>query len=132
VTPWPPVTAASAPVTAVVVIHQGHWSFQAPSNVVTVHVKIHYPPSVHEAGHPVYWYLALNGSRTARLKTTTKIGGPFKPGWSRISAHLRTGLPAGTAYRFEFFYLIRDLPHHGLGLAPCRSTLKGGRFPAAM
>jgi hypothetical protein len=121
--------AASAPVTAVVVTRQGHWSFKAPSNVVTVHVKIHYPPSVHEAGHPVYWYLALNGRRTARFKTTTKIGGPFKPGWSRISAHLRTGLPAGTSYRFEFFYLIRDVPHHGLGLAPCQSTLKGDRFP---
>jgi hypothetical protein len=121
--------AVSTRVTAVVVTHQGHWSYRAPSNVVTVHVKIHYPPSVHEAGHPVYWYLALNGSRTARFKTTTKISAPFKRGWSRISAHLRTGLPAGTAYRFEFFYLIRDLPHHGLGLASCQSTLKGDRFP---
>lgn len=121
--------ATSAPVMAVVVPHQGRWSVQAPSNIVTVHVKIHYPTSVHEAGHPVYWYLALNGSRTAHFKTTTKIGQAYKPGWSRISAHLRTGLPAGTSYRFEFFYLIRDVPHHGLGLAPCQSTLKGDRFP---
>jgi hypothetical protein len=121
--------ATSATVTAVVVPQQGAWSAQAPSNVVTVHVKIHYPPSVREAGHPVYWYLALNGSRTALFKTTTKIGAPFKPGWSRISAHLHTGLPAGTPYRYEFFYLTRDLPHQGLGITPCQSTLKGDRFP---
>ena len=69
--------ASSAPVTAVVVTHQGHWTYQAPSNVVTVHVKIHYPPSLRETGRPVYWYLALNGARTARFKTTSKIGRPF-------------------------------------------------------
>lgn len=120
---------SSAPVKAVLVTHQGSFGYKAPSNVISVHVKIHYPPSVHEAGHRVYWYLALNGSRTERYKTSTTIGKPFKPGWSRISARLHTGLPAGTPYRFNIRYLIRDRPHDGLGLAACRSTLKGDRFP---
>ncbi len=103
----------------------------APGNVVTVHGKLHYPARVHEQGHKLYWYLALNGSQRPRHVTTTRVAAPFKPGWSRFTAHLRTGLPLGVTYRYKYEVLTPDLPHQGIGLNGCTSNFSEDRYPLA-
>lgn len=101
----------------------------APRNVVTVHGKLHYPARVHEQGHKLYWYLALNGSQRARHVATTRVPAAFKPGWSRFTAHLRTGLPLGVTYRYRYVVLTPDIPRQGLGLTGCTSSFPEDRWP---
>lgn len=125
-------TSATAPATAYVTFDPVSASSSAPRSVVYVHATIRYPRSVREAGRKVYFYLALNGRQRAPYKTTVRVGPEYKPGYSHITASLRTGVPRGTAYRYRWEYVLGDQPYQGLGLAACRSKLPGDTIPLGL
>ncbi|MGH3498408.1 MAG: hypothetical protein ACRDP1_13185 [Nocardioidaceae bacterium] len=97
----------------------GHFRSRAPGTVVSASFWLHYPRGAVEAGHKAYWFLSINGARFARYRTTTTIPRSFKPGYSRLSANLRSGVPPGQQYHYFVVVLVHDLPGQGLGIARC-------------
>lgn len=101
----------------------------APSTVIHAHVTLHYPPGVSETHQPVYWYLALNGAQRARFQKTTFMPKPVRPGWTKFTVSLPTGLAPGVGYRYRYELLYRDRPTSGIGLRACVSHLRGDHHP---